>query len=194
MVFIGFRYETDFQPAIYWTQDGGKTWEPFDIKLPAEFDDYSKTPMSPVFWGAKGLWPISIRQDDDISTIYVTSDDYGRTWTYDPSQPEVSHVTYDRNEAILMAIKDHPGFPASTSGKTTWKLPIGGPKGSTADVTFATSAQKTEDQIYIVTLTKDWGLTVNGTYVKSYWKYQVTPDSVTLIDSVDNDELPNLMK
>lgn len=80
--FVGFRYETDFQPAVYWTQDGGKTWEPFNLELPKEFDEYSKTPMSPVFSGAYGTWPISMRLDEDKSTIYLTSEDYGRTWSY----------------------------------------------------------------------------------------------------------------
>lgn len=42
--------------------------------------------------------------------------------------------------------------------------------------------------------TKDWGITVNGTYVRSLRKYKVTPNNTKLIDSVDNDNLPGTMK
>ena len=131
-------------------------------------------------------------------TMSVIAED-GYEWIFDiykgftPSGDQIADdLTQD--EAILMVIKDHTGFPASTSGKTTLKLPIGGPEGSTTDVTFATSVEEAGEKTYIVTLTKDWGLTVNGTYIKSFWKYQVTPDGATLIDSVDNDALPGLIK
>jgi bla regulator protein BlaR1 len=82
--FLGFRVYTDKDPIVYWTQDAGKTWEKYEMAMP-EFDAYTKTPMSPVFWDAKGLWPISIRKDDNTFTVYMTSQDYGRTWTYDDS-------------------------------------------------------------------------------------------------------------
>lgn len=47
---------------------------------------------------------------------------------------------------------------------------------------------------YVVSLTKDWGITVNGTYVKNSWKYKVTPENVVLVEKVDNDYLPGTMK
>ena len=84
--FLSFRYETDFQPAILWTQDGGLTWEKLYIKLPEEFDIYSKTPISPIFNEANGLFPILLSKDgasDVVGTIYLRSKDYGKTWVYD---------------------------------------------------------------------------------------------------------------
>ena len=51
--FLSYRYETDFQPAICWTQDGGLTWEKLYINLPNEYNIYSKTPLSPIFNGEK---------------------------------------------------------------------------------------------------------------------------------------------
>ena len=47
---------------------------------------------------------------------------------------------------------------------------------------------------YQITLTKDWGFTFGSTYVKSFWKYRVTKDSVTLIDKKDLDSLPMIIK
>jgi hypothetical protein len=54
------------------------------MELPAEFDEYySKTPLSPVFNGANGIFPIMLRANDGTTkTIYLTSSDYGKTWTY----------------------------------------------------------------------------------------------------------------
>lgn len=82
--FLSFRYETDFQPAILRTPDGGYTWEKLYVTLPEEFDEYNKTPLSPVFKGADGLFPIKLSNGDgDYATIYLKSTDYGKTWTYD---------------------------------------------------------------------------------------------------------------
>lgn len=83
--FIGYRVDALVGPTIYWTQDAGKTWAKYEMETPAEFDEYTKTPMSPVFWGAKGLWPISLRKNDSVYTTCMTSGDYGRTWVYDDS-------------------------------------------------------------------------------------------------------------
>lgn len=83
--FLGFRFEFgDFSPAICRTTDGGQTWEKLYVELPAKFDEYySKTPLSPVFNGADGVLPIECMNHAGTTiTIYLTSEDYGMTWTY----------------------------------------------------------------------------------------------------------------
>lgn len=92
--FIGYRVDAYPGPTIYWTQDGGKTWEEFDMPLPAEFDNFLKTPLSPFFIGSKGIWPISLSSSQSDKTIYMTSNDYGKTWTYDQSYIQVSHMAF----------------------------------------------------------------------------------------------------
>ncbi|MDP4144953.1 MAG: hypothetical protein Q8936_10810 [Bacillota bacterium] len=99
-----------------------------------------------------------------------------------------------QDEAITMVIKDHPEFPSNKVDTLTKKLPIGGPSGTTADVKFTTNIEKSSGNAYTVNLIKDWGLTVKGKYIKSYWKYKVTPDKVVLIEKVDNDYLVATMK
>jgi hypothetical protein len=101
---------------------------------------------------------------------------------------------FSEDNAISMVIKDHPEFPSNKVNTITKKLPIGGPAGTTADVKFKTNIEKFSGDAYNVILVKDWGITVNGTYVKSSWKYKVTPDNVVLVDKVDNDYLPEIMK
>lgn len=97
-------------------------------------------------------------------------------------------------KAITEALKNHPEFPVNSNTTITKDLTIGGPQGSTAKVKFTTNAEACAKDEYLVTLTKDWGFSVNGTYVKSFWKYKVSPHSTSLIESVDHDNLPGIMK
>ncbi len=92
--FISYRYETEFQPAILRTMDGGYTWEKLYVTLPDEFKSYNKTPLSPVFSGNEGLYPIKLSSGDGYyKTIYLTSSDRGKTWKYDEaSQAEKTQL------------------------------------------------------------------------------------------------------
>lgn len=81
--FLCFRYETDFQPAVCMTQDGGLTWSKVAITLPDEYEQYNQTPLSPVYDGTTITMPILLSSDDTNLTIYLTSKDEGITWTYD---------------------------------------------------------------------------------------------------------------
>lgn len=101
---------------------------------------------------------------------------------------------FSQAEAIAESVKKQPDFPANPNDTIIKELPTGGPPGSTAKVKYTTKVESSGKNSYLVTLTKDWGITVNGTYAKSFWKYEVTPNSIKLIDSVDNDKLPGTMK
>lgn len=101
---------------------------------------------------------------------------------------------FSETEAIAKAVKNHPEFPTNSNDVVIKNLPYGGPQGSTVKVRFTTKVEALEKDTYLVTLTKDWGITVNGTYVKSFWKYKVTPHSTMLIESVDKDNLPSTIK
>lgn len=101
---------------------------------------------------------------------------------------------FNQAEAIAEAVKSHPEFASNPNDTVTKELPIGGKQASTAEVKFTTKVESSDKSTYLVTFTKDWGITVNGTYVKSFWKYRVTQDNIKLIESVDNDNLPNIIK
>lgn len=102
--------------------------------------------------------------------------------------------SFGQAEAITESVKNHPEFPINPNDTVIKELPIGGPSGSTAKVKFTTKAELYGKRTFLVTLTKDWGITVNGTYAKSFWKYKVTPNGIELLESVDNDYLPNIIK
>lgn len=93
-----------------------------------------------------------------------------------------------------MVIKDNPDFPSDPSEVIIKKIPTGGPVGTTANVKFSITVEKVNETTYIITLIKDWGFSVNGRYVKSYWKYKVTTGRKVLLSKEDNDYLPNTMK
>ena len=102
--------------------------------------------------------------------------------------------SFSQAEAIAVSVKNHPEFPINPNVTVTKELPIGGPSGSTAKVKLTTKVELSGKRTVLVTLTKDWGITVNGTYAKSFWKYKVTPNDIELLESVDNDYLPNIIK
>jgi hypothetical protein len=85
--FFGFRYYKDAGPEIYWTKDQGHSWEKLVVTLPDEFkNDYNKTPLSPIFNGEEGLYPILLTRHEDgqaVGTLYLYSKDGGLTWAYD---------------------------------------------------------------------------------------------------------------
>ena len=79
--FICFRYETEFQPAICETQDGGQTWEKIFIPLSKAYDRYSKTAHSPAYDGKELVMPVLLSDaNGEEKTIYFKSNDLGKTW------------------------------------------------------------------------------------------------------------------
>ncbi len=80
--FISFRVDDGPGPTIYRTMDKGYTWEKLEVSVPDGYDN--NIPLSPVFFGAEGVYPIEHRTNDgDTATYYLTSTDYGETWTVD---------------------------------------------------------------------------------------------------------------
>jgi len=86
--FLCFRYETDFQPAVCATGDGGKTWRKRTIGMPERYGAYSKTPLSPVFDGKNVVLPVLLDNGQGkTETVYLTSADEGLTWQCRTSLP-----------------------------------------------------------------------------------------------------------
>lgn len=75
---------------------------------------------------------------------------------------------FTQDKAIYMVIKTHSEFPSNNVDILTKKLSTGGEAGTTANVKFTTNILKSSGNAYTVTLTKDWGITVNRIYVKSF--------------------------
>lgn len=93
---------------------------------------------------------------------------------------DLNRLLFDEAEAIAKVVKDHPEFP-DKAGVREDKEETGGPKGSKASVKFETKVVKNTDNAFTVTLTKTWGMTVNGKTPVSYWKYDVSLEKVILV-------------
>ena len=79
--FACFRYETDFQPAVCETRDGGQTWEKVPVPLSKAYDGYSKTALSPACDGKDIVLPVLLSNaSGEEKMIYLKSSDLGATW------------------------------------------------------------------------------------------------------------------
>lgn len=92
--FLGYRYYEDYGPVIYWTKDQGQSWEKLTVTIPEKFAEIRKNALSPIFNGKEGLMPIQLygkqtRGEGLTGTVYLTTKDYGLTWTYDESYDQL---------------------------------------------------------------------------------------------------------
>lgn len=85
--FISYRYYEDAGPDIWWTADGGDTWQKLMVALPEQYavGEYRFTPQTPTFDGEDGIYPITVLDPESEAehTIYMYSNDYGETWKFD---------------------------------------------------------------------------------------------------------------
>lgn len=80
--FISYRYYEDFGPDIWWTSDGGDSWQKLPVAVPEQYDGHGRTPLSPVFDGGEGVYPIAVATEEgwDGEMFCLYSHDYGLTW------------------------------------------------------------------------------------------------------------------
>ena len=79
--FISYRCYAGRGPDIWWTRDGGETWEPLAVTLPEACCEEGSclTPGSPTFTGADGVYPIAVTGEGE--TICLYTHDWGLTWS-----------------------------------------------------------------------------------------------------------------
>ena len=84
--FVSYRYYEDARPDIWWTRNGGESWEKLAVELPAAYRsaDCRFTPGSPVFHGEEGVYPIAVTCADETlkPVIWLETHDGGLTWTF----------------------------------------------------------------------------------------------------------------
>lgn len=97
-------------------------------------------------------------------------------------------------QAIAKVLQVMPAFPAEPGKTYSVETPIGGPFEHKARVNLTTTVEPSGTNSFVVTLTRNWNLTVNGTPVVSTWKYKVDKGSVTLLESHDLDIMVTIIK
>lgn len=83
--------------------------------------------------------------------------------------------------AIAAVVKDHPGFPDKAGIKEV-NEEVSGQKENKIPVKYETKVEEKAENIYTVTLTKTWGIKVQESIPVSYWKYDVSPEKIILVD------------
>ena len=86
------RYYEDAGPDIWWTADGGNTWQKLLVTLPDKYtaETYRFTPQTPTFYGEDGIYPIAYHGSGEVEgtmvegIIYMYSHNYGLTWEFEP--------------------------------------------------------------------------------------------------------------
>lgn len=106
----------------------------------------------------------------------------------------ITKPTFDKFAALKKVIGKHPEFPNTPNKTITKEVSVGGPLGSKQKVDLTTQVSKKQNNSYIVTLTKDWHVIMNGTDVKSIYKYEVTPTSVKVLENLNLDHLAGSIK
>lgn len=115
-----------------------------------------------------------------------------------PLQPvsvSLKPESFDKNKAVAAVFKDHPEYPQEGEFKQIETMTGGPAPGTLVKGTLATSVEtSSEPDHYIVTLTKQWDFSFNDKKLIGYWKYNVTPQTVHLVDREDNTDLLAIVK
>lgn len=101
---------------------------------------------------------------------------------------------FEKSDAINKVLLNHLEFPGKDGEVKRIEVPIGGKQGAKAHVDLKTTVEESGKDTFVVTLTKDWNLSINGQKVISRWKYKVTSGELTLIGCEDNDKRVAIIK
>jgi hypothetical protein len=111
------------------------------------------------------------------------------------SVEDLNHLLlqFTEDEAIAKVIKDHPEFPDKAGMKES-KGNFGGKEVKEVTIKFETKVDRKSNNSYTVDFIKTWEIKINGKKPESYWKYDVSPQKVTLVEENKSGEWVNIIK
>ncbi|MDH7524471.1 MAG: hypothetical protein QHH10_04070 [Peptococcaceae bacterium] len=113
--------------------------------------------------------------------------------------PVISHVAKERadekaSKAIYLVTIMRREFPEWNGTREILVNAGGNPPGIKIRCLLETDCISASEGQYLVTLTKTWGIKINGSQPVSYWKYKVTGERVELIEEQDKDDMIRIIK
>ncbi|WP_168118867.1 hypothetical protein [Paenibacillus sp. HB172176] len=104
-------------------------------------------------------------------------------------------TSFDEESAAEAVLKEHPDFPSVGQFKTIETMTGGPAPGTKVSGTLTTRADAAEDEgTYIITLTKQWNMTINDKELIGRWVYKVSQGSIELLESEDNTDQIGMVK
>lgn len=117
---LGTWDDRPYTPVINRTLDGGRTWERLQVGVPDAYADFEKIPLTPVFDGQNGSYPIQLQvHSETVATVCLVTADGGMTWAWEDET--LPRLTLDdvirlaeRGEALTWA--DFDGYDHIDTG------------------------------------------------------------------------------
>jgi photosystem II stability/assembly factor-like uncharacterized protein len=120
---VGWVSGGDYAPGHVWlyvTHDGGQTWQPQELALPADLTEAMVTTGTPRFFSpTDGLLPVRANAGEVVEVWYRTTDG-GETWVPGPVLRDVA--AYDWVDATHGFITDGVRLQATADGGQTWSV------------------------------------------------------------------------
>jgi signal peptidase I len=112
----------------------------------------------------------------------------------------VGFEVFNEAKAVAKVLTDHPDFPEAGKSKAVEKM-VGGPAPGMkvigqATTTVAASTVQTQpnQNVYFVTLKREWNMKINGKQVNGNWMYKVDRHNIELVKQEDNEKLLDTIK
>ncbi|HEX9028681.1 MAG TPA: hypothetical protein VF823_05855, partial [Anaerolineales bacterium] len=147
---VGGTEPVDDYTYLFATQDGGSTWQPVALKLPAGSSPAQVMVDPPHFFSPKdGLLPIHIFSGNRSLELFYVTQDAGITWT--PSTPTDISGVYAFISIKDIWVWDGQTMQVTTDGGKTW-----------ATVTPNVNLSQTITQLDFVTKDLGWVITMDA--------------------------------
>ena len=99
-----------------------------------------------------------------------------------------SSNVFSSDDAIALVLKGTSDFPTNEGEVNVIEFKTGGLyPGLNVNADFTTEIERSDDDKFLVKLTKEWNLEINGMRPISYWIYEVKPNYISLVESIDMD-------
>lgn len=132
----------------------------------------------------------TVNYNDGTKTISINQTEKGSDTQLKGDKP----ISLTETEAIRRVLHDESDFPTKSGETKTIDVYMNSPSGGKVTAKVSTTAERLDQETYIVTFTKEWSITVDAKVISRYWKYRVTPTDSALIESKGNDELLQTIK
>lgn len=101
--FVTYNYYSfpPAEPQVYFTLDGGATWDKLVIKVPSSVMEAYSLAGKPFYDGSKINIPIELYDNESqlVNTVYYVSYDFGQSWRFYAEEDDLEEIIYNARES-----------------------------------------------------------------------------------------------